>query len=332
MFKFIKRKFIRNKSSFKDPEKVKRDSSRYNEWIKNSDIPIIDQSELYKVKEIGKGGHGTVYSAEHRGEMIVYKEIKDNKIRKFVNEVKQHMTVNENDNIIKFKGIILSSGKYMIVLQYANGGTLEKYLKNKISDDIYEISWTELIPIVEQIIFGLQHLHEKNIAHGDLHPKNILVINDDNDRFNKVVISDFGSASKLDDSLISIHGKYLTIEYADPQFFINPQMIEPNFKSDIYSLGVILWELTSGIRPFSEVLNKIALPNHILKGKREKKVSGTPSRYVKLYKRCWSSNPKKRPEIKEILCKLRKSKDEKIIISNKVRGYGGNEVNFRYKP
>ncbi|KAF0552272.1 kinase-like domain-containing protein [Gigaspora margarita] len=232
------------------------------------------------------------------------------------------MTVTGSDNIIKFLGVTLDSGNsdqknYMIVLQYANGGTLASYLKNKISNGIFKISWTELIRIVKQIISGLQYSHERNIAHGDLNPKNILVINGDNDRF---VISDFGSASKLDDSLISIHGKDLTIEYADPQFFINPQMIEPNFKSDIYSLGVILWELTSGIRPFSEVLNKIALPNQILKGKREKMVPGTPSSYVKLYKKCWSFNPKKRPEIKEILRKLDKSKDEKKIIFNNVRG------------
>ncbi|CAG8578210.1 1322_t:CDS:2, partial [Gigaspora margarita] len=67
--------------------------TKYYKWIekksKEGIIPIIDHLELDKVKEIGKGGHGTVYSAEYRGAKIVFKEIKDkdNVIRKIVNEV-----------------------------------------------------------------------------------------------------------------------------------------------------------------------------------------------------------------------------------------------------
>ncbi|CAG8657229.1 6618_t:CDS:2, partial [Dentiscutata heterogama] len=123
--------------------------------------------------------------------------------------IKQHLTVNESENIIKFLGITQGSGNrgnseqknYMIVLQYANGRTLKNYLEDKIINNIFTISWTVLILITEQIIFGLQDLHENNIVHGDLNPKNIFVINDDYNRFNKVVLADFGSASKLDDSL-----------------------------------------------------------------------------------------------------------------------------------
>ncbi|KAF0552279.1 kinase-like domain-containing protein [Gigaspora margarita] len=276
-----------------------------------------------------KGGHGVVYSAEYRGEYIVFKELQNNKIRTIVNELKQHVAVNDSENVIKFLGITIDSGNrgnseqknYMIVLQYANGGTLRDYLQNKINENIFRISWADLISIAEQIIFGLRDLHLNNIVHGDLHPKNILIVHDDNSKF-KVVLSDFGSASKSGDSVISIHGKYLTIEYADPQFFIDPEMIEPKFKSDIYGLGVILWELTSGIRPFSKVVNKLAISYLVAqKGKREKEVPGTPSSYVKLYKKCWSTKPKKRPKIEEILRKLEKSKDVVKTIQNSLSSF-----------
>ncbi|RIB09737.1 kinase-like domain-containing protein [Gigaspora rosea] len=317
MFGWI-RKFFCNKPSSRVPEKDKRDPLRYHEWIdknlEKSVIQIIDHSKFSDIKEIGKGAHGTAFSAEYNGVKIVYKETKDSEIKKIVNEIKQHMTVNKSEYIIKFLGI---TRDFKIVLQYANGGTLRKHLENKISDSIFKISWEELIKIAEQVIYGLRDLHENNVVHGDLHPKNILT-HDDNGKF-KVVIADFGSASKLDDSLISIHQEYFTLEYADPQLFIDPQMVRPNCKSDIYSLGVILWELTSGIRPFSKIPNKIALANHIARGKREKMVPGTPSSYAKLCEKCWRSNPKKRPELKEILLKLGKSKDVKKIISNKIR-------------
>ncbi|RIB06350.1 kinase-like domain-containing protein [Gigaspora rosea] len=203
-------------------------------------------------------------------------------------KLKQHIIVNNSENIIKFLGITEGSGNsIMMVLQYANSGTLRNYLRNKIHENIFIISWAEIILITEQIVSGLQNLYDNNIIHRDLQPKNILIVRDDKNKFNKAAIADFGSASKsddsmaslygrpftiaidsaYDDSLIAIYGKYFTIEYADPQL-INSR--GPTFKSDIYSLGIMLWELTSGIRPYSKYLNKLALSYYILNGLQEK--------------------------------------------------------------
>ncbi|CAG8648517.1 2742_t:CDS:2, partial [Gigaspora rosea] len=104
----------------------------------------------------------------------------------------------------------------------------------------------------------LRNLHDNNVIHGDLHPKNILIVSDDKNKFNKaaitdfrsasksddsmpliygksftVAIADFGSALKSDDSLVFIFGKSFTIEYTDPQLFFNTPIIGPTFKSDI---------------------------------------------------------------------------------------------------
>ncbi|CAG8560951.1 22112_t:CDS:2 [Gigaspora rosea] len=114
-----------------------------------------------------------------------------------------------------------------MALQYANDGTLRDYLRNKIHENKFIISYAEIILITEQIISGLQNLHDNKVIHRDLQPKNILIVLDDKNKFNKAAIADFGSTSKLDDNRnISIFGKYFTIEYMDPQFFINPRLIE----------------------------------------------------------------------------------------------------------
>ncbi|RIB07270.1 kinase-like domain-containing protein [Gigaspora rosea] len=206
----------------------------------------------------------------------------------------------------------------IIVLQYANGGTLRSYLRSKINENIFIISRAEIILITKQIISGLQSLHDNKVIHRNLNPENILIVRDDNmasiyeKSFNIAI--DFGSA---DDSLTSA---FSTIEYEDLQFLINTR--GPTCKSDIYSLEVILCELTSGIRPYSKYNNKFVLAYYISKGLREKIIPGMPSSYSRLYKKCWSTNPKKRPELQKILHEIHKiqqnGKDIYKDISNEI--------------
>ncbi|RIB03514.1 kinase-like domain-containing protein [Gigaspora rosea] len=300
--------------------KDKQNPLRYNEWIKmklnKGEIKNFNYYEFHDIKEIGRGSYSDVYTAKYHGERIAFKKFSKLKYKILVNEIKQHIIVNHHDNVIKFLGIITgpetSHNNYMLVLQYADSGNLKDHLQRKTHEGVFKIFWTELIEIAEQIIFGLQHLHDNKIVHRNLHPKNILINN------GNILISGFGSAWKFDDSLISPFEEGVTFEYSDPQIFIQSQFI-PNAKSDIYSLGVILWELTSGIRPFSKVPNKLFLIHLISKGKRETLVPGTPSKYAKLYKKCWSTDPEKRPKLKkilEILHKIKQSNDIKTIESH----------------
>ncbi|RIB27864.1 kinase-like domain-containing protein, partial [Gigaspora rosea] len=181
----------------------------------------------------------------------------------------------------------------------------------------------DLIRIAKEITLGLIHLHDKNIIHRDLHSMNIL-IND-----GKALITDFGISKQLDaattgpNSNTSVKG---IPAYIEPQCFIycEEKVAEINKKSDIYSLGVLFWELTSGIPPFMNFRNEIIIIR-IARGDREKIVDNTPSSYANLFEKCWSTEPDQRPSLDQVLVELNKLSTENTVefIINSING--GNE-------
>ena len=113
------------------------------------------------------------------------------------------------------------------------------------------------------------------------------------------MISDFGLSKILDDSVMS------PPTFIDPQCFINKKYCRDN-KSDIYSLGNLFWEISSGYPPFESYSNYL-IASKIIAGEREAPVEGSMSTYVDLYQQCWDNDPKKRPEIQEVFEKLKQA-------------------------
>ncbi|RIB17139.1 kinase-like domain-containing protein [Gigaspora rosea] len=92
--------------------------------------------------------------------------------------------------------------------------------------------------------------------------------------------------------------------YVEP-LYLSDQQYKRDKKSDIYSFGVILWEISSGRPPFQNFDSKvIKLRSHLVKGKREEPIKDTPSHYIKLYEKCWDKDPNNRPGINNILSDL----------------------------
>ncbi|RGB29353.1 kinase-like domain-containing protein, partial [Rhizophagus diaphanus] len=131
-------------------------------------------------------------------------------------------------------------------------------------------------------------LHTEKVIHGNLHSYNVLVNN------GKVMVTDL--------ELLKQATK-INIVYLEPQYLHNSSY-ERDMRSDIYSLGVLLWEISSGRPPFSDCIQKVfgltQVKNKLLNGEREEPVANTPLEYLQLYQKCWQDDPNSRPEINQI--------------------------------
>src|SRR4051812_28545466 len=160
-------------------------------------------------------------------------------------------------------------------------------LREYLHENHNRLTWKERLNIAFRIIYILFHIHKENAIHRDLHSGNILYNQLDQNFF----ISDLGFCGPADQPLNSIYGN---LPYIAPEVIAGK---ETTFASDIYSFGMLMWEISSGQPPFIHYENDYDLAMNIINGMRPRIVSGTPLGYKKLMEQCWDANPEKRPDI-----------------------------------
>ncbi|RGB42650.1 kinase-like domain-containing protein [Rhizophagus diaphanus] len=169
----------------------------------------------------------------------------------------------------------------MLVMEYANSGSLRSYLKINFS----KLTWDDKYLMAYQLASAVSCLHDEGIVHRDLHSGNILV------HQNTIKLADFGLSKRIGASSNFQSKLFGLVPYVDPKSFNrkrnnnNQTQIYPlNEKSDIYSIGVLLWELSSGRPPFDEDGQyDVSLILDISQGHRETIVPETPEGYVTIY-------------------------------------------------
>jgi serine/threonine protein kinase len=183
-----------------------------------------------------------------------------------------------------------TDGSYMLVT-FQMQSNLRKYLQLHHN----ELKWNERIKIIHSITYALLNIYRENIIHRDLHSGNILYHKIDQ----TFRISDLGFCGPVDKPLDSIYGN---LPYVAPEVIAGK---ETTFASDIYSFGMLMWEVSSGQPPFINYTHDFDLAMRIINGMRPKIVPGTPLEYQELMKQCWDADPKKRPNadilIKELI-------------------------------
>ncbi len=217
----------------------------------------VDDRYLIQWK-LGEGAIGIVYKGfdERVEKDVALKILRDSLVesdefRKIFKEEAYNLYELTNENICKFKD--LSSKKDVIVLEYLDGQTLDYKIKTS------HLSEEEIDKIFRQILNGLKHAHSKSIIHCDLKPSNIFLCKD-----NSVKILDFGISQTLRQIANSNNNNVRgTIEYMSPDLLVGKL---PSIKSDLYSLGVILFKMFSNKLPYSNI-NKEELKKNIIKGK-----------------------------------------------------------------
>ena len=200
----------------------------------------------YEIQElIGVGGMAVVYKAYDTidDRTVAIKILKDEFlgnqefIRRFKNESKA-IAVLDHPNIVKVYDVSFGDRLQYIVMEYIDGISLKEYLNQQ-----KEIRWKEALHFTMQILRALQHAHEKGIIHRDIKPQNIMLLQD-----GTIKVTDFGIArfshsetrTMTDKAIGSVH--YIAPEQARGDF--------TDDKADIYSVGVMLYEMITGQLPF----------------------------------------------------------------------------------
>ena len=198
-------------------------------------------------ERIGEGGFGKVYKAQHMylDRQVCIKLVPSNDanedLENTLSREAQVLNTLKHKNIVYLHDLIIKNNQIAMVMDYIDGGDLAATLKNASTP----LSFDEVDRIIEQIAEGLHYAHQQHIIHRDLKPHNILLRKDGN-----VVIADFGLAKVIDtarsqsfQSLLSYAG---TPAYMAPEHFAG----QADYSSDLYSLGVIAYQLLTKQLPF----------------------------------------------------------------------------------
>ncbi|KAG9300751.1 hypothetical protein G9A89_023549 [Geosiphon pyriformis] len=306
----------------------------YYEWI--------PWERLLYINEIARGGFGIIYKAtlidglidlysiKHHGSLefereridieVAIKIIKTNssEVIKELN-IQRAMFINNGEYgssyVSKILGITRNAEtlEYGIVMEFAEHGDMRKYL----STNFHSTSWKDKLQIAYRIASGLSSIHSSGMVHRDLHSGNILQLYTD-----VVTIGDLGLCQPTNHEATTTTTTTTTITTEEKKIFgvipyIPPEVLrgeEFTTAGDIYSYGMLLWELSIGKPPFHDCPHDEILIMAILNGQRPNITSPLiPPPIAEIIIKCWDPNPKNRPTAIEFKRWIYFGKSNKLI-------------------
>lgn len=243
--------------------------------------------------KIGHGSYGVVFKVVRKVDRMTYamKEIDlQGMSRKEQEECIRETRVLsslDSDFIIKYYDSFLERGKLYIITEYASNGNLHDYIKKQKQKLPEELIWKLFV----QILLGLNHMHSKKILHRDIKTLNVFLDDDLN-----VKLGDMGVAK-----ILSTHTNFAKTIVGTP-YYLSPELCEDkpyNEKSDVWALGVVLYECCVQRHPF-DADNQGALILKILRGKYPPVVGYSPE-VSDVIKRCLTQNANRRPNTYKLL-------------------------------
>lgn len=204
------------------------------------------------ISEIGKGGMGVVYLAEHTvlPKRFAIKSLSNalssdpNFRERFYGEAQKQAPL-DHPNIVQVTNFFEEGGQFFLVMEYVDGQDLSKFIKTG-GKLLQKEAQEKALRIFEDILRGLGFAHSKNIIHRDIKPSNVLI-----DKSGRARISDFGIAILEEAGQKRLTGPGVAVGspwYMSPEQIRHPQDID--HRSDIYSAGIVLYEMFTGEVPF----------------------------------------------------------------------------------
>ncbi|CAM5164965.1 unnamed protein product [Natator depressus] len=246
------------------------------------EVPFEEISEL---QWLGSGAQGAVFLGKFRAEEVAIKKVREQ------NETDiKHLRKLKHPNIIAFKGVCTQAPCYCIIMEYCAHGQLYEVLRagRKVTPRLL-VDWST------GIASGMNYLHLHKIIHRDLKSPNVLVTHTD-----AVKISDFGTSKELSDksTKMSFAG---TVAWMAPEVIRNEPVSE---KVDIWSFGVVLWELLTGEIPYKDVDSSAIIWGVGSNSLHLPVPSTCPDGFKILMKQTWQSKPRNRPSFRQTLMHL----------------------------
>ena len=267
----------------------------------NNGTFIADRYEI--VGQVGTGGMSDVYKAKDHtlGRYVAIKVLKSefsedtNFVSKFRTEA-QSAAVLEHPNIVNIYDVGSENGIHYIVMEYVEGITLKTYIGKK-----GQLTYKEALSIAIQVGRGIQAAHAKNIVHRDIKPQNIIISTD-----GKVKVTDFGIARAVSEN--TIHSDVMgSVHYASPEQARNGYV---SSRSDIYSLGIVMYEMVTGRVPFDGDSTVAVAIQHLQEemDPPSKYAPNLPVSLEKIIQKCTQKSPDRRYDSMEsLLIDLRKA-------------------------
>ena len=261
-------------------------------------------SDRYEIlSKVGAGGMSDVYKAKDHilSRFVAIKVLKQefsedsSFVTKFRAEAQSAAGL-EHPNIVNIYDVGSENGMYYIVMEYVEGITLKTYIEKK-----GQLSFKESASIAIQVARGIESAHNKNIIHRDIKPQNIIISTE-----GKVKVTDFGIAKATSSNTISsdVMG---SVHYASPEQARNGFV---DGRSDIYSLGIVMFEMVTGRVPFDGETTVAVALQHLQEeiARPSKYAPDLPISFEKIILKCTQKTPDRRYQtIEELLADIRRS-------------------------
>ncbi|KAJ6920967.1 hypothetical protein NC651_014519 [Populus alba x Populus x berolinensis] len=256
------------------------------------DVWEIDAQQLIYEEKIANGSSGDLYKGTFCSQDVAIKVLRgehlDNKLQSEFNQEVLIMRKVRHKNVVKFIGACTRPPSLCIITEFMSGGSMYDFLhKQKES-----LSLQSLLRVAIDVSKGMLCLHQNNIVHRDLKTANLLM-----DENGVAKVADFGVARVQDQSGV------MTAETGTYRWMA-PEVIEHkpyDHKADVFSFGIVLWELLTGKLPYEHLSPLQAAVGVVQQGLRPSIPSHSHPKLAELLDRCWQQDPSLRPDFSEIL-------------------------------
>ncbi|KAK9067153.1 hypothetical protein SSX86_014478 [Deinandra increscens subsp. villosa] len=306
--------------------------NRKEQLVSASGLPRYSYKDLQKATNnfttiLGQGSFGPVYKATMpAGEIIAVKALAaDSKQgeKEFQTEVSLLGRLHHR-NLVNLVGYCVDKGQRMLIYEYMSNGSLASFLH---SEEKYTLNWQERLQIALDISHGIEYLHDgavPPVIHRDLKTANILL-----DHLMRAKVADFGLSKEevYDGQNSSLKGTY---GYIDPVYISTNKF---TMKSDIYSFGIILFELITAIHPqqnLMEYVNLAAMSSDGIDEILDKELAGDCDpedvrSLARIAHRCVHKTPRKRPSIGEVSLAITKLRQRRLVREDSTMSFAGEE-------